>query len=158
MPRTPWPPPRPAPTRDDREEMAERRARAFEEPLDLRRRPDSYYPMLDVRNPIHETHYLVMLPGYPDRASALCTCADFARRGLGTCKHVEAAVRWLHFHPKDAASGPARPERSSTLWPEIDRRLGVLARDPAPDARRLRVPGAALFEVRSAVDRSTVAQ
>jgi hypothetical protein len=126
--------------------MAERRARAFEEPLDLRRHSGSYYPMLDVRNPLHETHYVVMLPEYPDRSSALCTCADFARRGLGTCKHLEAAIRWLHFHPKDAAPGPAGPERSSTLWPEIDRRLRAQANDPGPIARWLRAPGAVLFE------------
>jgi uncharacterized Zn finger protein len=102
--------------------------------------------MLEVRNPMHDTHYLVLLPEYPDRSSAMCTCADFARRGLGTCKHVEAGLRWLHFHPKDAARGPDEPERSTLLWPEIDRRLEAEATDTAPIALRLRVPGAALFE------------
>lgn len=148
MPRPTWPPARPPAPRDEREEKAERRARAFEEPLDLRRHPGSYYPMLDVRNPMHDTHYTVMLPEYPDRSSALCTCADFARRGLGTCKHVEAALRWLHFHPQEAARASGGPERSDALWPEIDRRLRVEATDPAPIALRLRAPGALLFEQR----------
>ncbi|MFZ0699421.1 MAG: hypothetical protein WAN74_04445 [Thermoplasmata archaeon] len=146
MPRNAWPPARAPPPRDDREDMAERRARAFEEPLDIRRHSGSHYPMLDVRNPMHDTHYLVLLPEYPDRSSAMCTCADFARRGLGTCKHVEAGVRWLHFHPKDAAPGSEGPERSALLWPEIDRRLLAEATDTAPIAQRLRVPGAVLFE------------
>lgn len=147
MPRNAWPPARAPPPRDDREDMAERRARAFEEPLDIRRHAGSYYPILDVRNPMHDTHYLVMLPEYPDRASALCTCTDFARRGLGTCKHVEAALRWLHFHPKDALAGPPGPERSSALWSEIDRRLRAEPSDPAPIALRLRAPGAVLYEL-----------
>ncbi|NNN17753.1 MAG: hypothetical protein HKL79_05280 [Thermoplasmata archaeon] len=146
MARDAWPPARAPPPRDDREDVAERRARAFEEPLDIRRRPGSYYPLLDVRNPMHDTHYLVLLPEYPDRSSAMCTCADFARRGLGTCKHVEAGLRWLRFHPKEAVRGPEGPQRSDPIWREIDRRLRAEATDPAPIALRLRAPGAVLFE------------
>ena len=32
---------------------------------------------------MRQTRYRVFLPGYPDRDGALCTCTDFARRGIG---------------------------------------------------------------------------
>lgn len=105
------------------------------------------YALLEVRNPIHRTAYLVMLPEFPSPGPALCTCTDFARRDLGTCKHIEAASRWLPAHPE--AEPPARRgslTRLSTAWAEIDRRekeLGSLAR---LTGRELSRPGAALFE------------
>lgn len=104
--------------------------------------------MFDVRNPLHETHYRVMLPEYPERASALCTCTDFARRGLGSCKHVEATLRWVHFHPNDALPGPPGPTLSGSVWPEIDRRLAEERSDSAPLSLRIRRPGAVLFDIR----------
>ncbi|MGI0131377.1 MAG: hypothetical protein ACREDE_04230 [Thermoplasmata archaeon] len=132
--------------------VAERRNRAIEEPLDVRLRSARPYPLLEVRNPIRGTGYLVMLPEFPGRSVALCTCTDFARRGLGTCKHIEAGVRWLAEHPGET---PLRPEgtgpRSSALWKKVDQRLAVSRKDPTPPSRRWRRAGALLFE--DAVDR-----
>jgi hypothetical protein len=130
--------------------VADRRKRAIEEPLDVRLRTPRPYPLLEVRNPIHGTGYLVMLPEYPARTGALCTCTDFARRGLGTCKHIEAALRWIAENP-DAT--PLRPEtgrpRSPVLWKKVDQRLAASLKDPAPPSRRWRRAGATLFEERS---------
>ncbi len=101
--------------------IEERKARALEEPLDFRRLPGPY-PRLEVRNPVHGTHYLVLLPTYPDRSVALCTCTDFARAGLGTCKHVEASVRWLELHPEAVPDPSPLPEgMGAPIWEEIDR-------------------------------------
>lgn len=104
--------------------------------------------MLDVRNPLHGTEYRVLLPEFPRPDSALCTCTDFARRGLGTCKHIEAAFAWLSSHPEASALGrPEAPGPSARgLWKEIDRRLGARADARVPLSLALRRPGAALFE------------
>ncbi len=87
-----------------------------------------------------------MLPEFPRRSAELCTCTDFARRGLGTCKHIEAAYAWAIAHPE---SPPLRPSRSSVVvgaptWKEIDRRLTTTSK--GPEALRIRRAGAALFE------------
>jgi hypothetical protein len=141
------PVPRTTDPRDLADELSERRSRSLEEPLDLRLVRREPYPLVEVRNPLHRTAYLVMQPTFPDRSTALCTCADFARRGLGTCKHIEAADRWLANHP-DAPSPPSsKPSvRPSVVWKEIDRRLEREKKGSLPASVRLREPGAALFE------------
>jgi len=128
--------------------VAERKARSVEEPLDVRLRTAEPYPLLEVRNPMRATQYLVMLPEFPQRSSALCTCTDFARRGLGTCKHLEAAFRWQTEHPDAPPLVPVGRvgPRTAPIWKRIDQRVAASARDPAPAARRWRRPGAALFE------------
>jgi hypothetical protein len=129
------------------DEVSERRSRALEEPLDLRLRQREPYPQVEVRNPLHRTTYLVLLPAYPDRSADMCTCADFARRGLGTCKHIEAADRWLASHADASPSSPAKSAiRPSTVWKEIDRRLATDGKKTAPASLRIREAGAALFE------------
>ena len=138
---------RPRPTRsEERAAIAERRSRSLEEPLDVRERRGPPYPLLEVRNPLHGTVYLVMLPAYPERTAELCTCTDFARRGLGTCKHIEAAYRWRTERPESEPAGaaPRGAGGSAAVWKEIDRRLanpGV-----GPSSLRLRRSGAVLFE------------
>ena len=104
--------------------------------------------MIEVRNPLHKTSYLVMRPAFPEREPALCTCTDFARRGLGTCKHIEATDRWLARHASDPVPGPHRPEvRPAAVWREIDRRIEAPLPPNQSTALRLRVPGAVLFEM-----------
>ncbi len=122
--------------------------RAVEEPLDVRLRRADVYPVLEVRNPLHGTAYEVLLPEYPATGAALCTCTDFARRGLGTCKHIEAALRWVADHPvTDIPRGGGRPTPvGNRVWKEIDRRLRELPRASGPASLRLRRPGAALYE------------
>jgi hypothetical protein len=113
----------------------------------VRERPGAPYPQFEVRNPLHGTVYLVMLPEYPERSAELCTCTDFARRGLGTCKHIEAAYRWRGDHPpsEPTATGPRSGSSGpGPLWKEIDRRMASPGTGPA--SLRLRRPGAVLYE------------
>jgi hypothetical protein len=134
-------------TADERpaEELrAERRTRALETPLDLRLRADPRFVHLEVRNPIRRTHYDVLFPAYPARDGGFCTCTDYARRGVGTCKHLEAAWLWLAEHPP-APTPPAEPgEPVPGLWDEVDRRLRGLGRSRLPEPIRVRWAGAAL--------------
>jgi hypothetical protein len=125
--------------------VLDRRTRALEESLDVHLGSNEPYPLLEVRNPIHGTAYSVLLPGRPGNEVALCTCTDFARRGLGTCKHIEAATRWLAEHP-DAPPLRARPpiEVRRDAWAAIDRR----GRGTPPEdglLRWMRRAGAALY-------------
>src|SRR5258708_1675314 len=99
-----------------------RRRRAAREPLDVRVVETSPHLRLRVRNAIHGTTYEVHLPEYPERGGALCTCPDFSRRGMGTCKHIEAA--WLQLDA-DGGVGVARPRPGladgPAIWKRIDR-------------------------------------
>jgi hypothetical protein len=149
MSRSPRPRPSVGTTPGERQAAVdERRARALEEPLDARLRSAEVYPILEVRNPLHGTVYLVLLPEFPSTDSALCTCTDFARRGLGTCKHIEAGHRWLIGHPGTTPLlPPARGARATSgIWREIDRRLAALPNDRSPESGRVRRPGRTLFE------------
>jgi hypothetical protein len=128
--------------------VTERRSRGLEEPLEARLLTRLAYPLLEVRNPVHRTRYLVMLPEFPEPGPALCTCTDFARRGLGTCKHIVAADRWLRANPQAPAPEGDRTDRprASEVWPRIDRRLAERPPGAERDIRELARPGACLFE------------
>jgi len=133
----------------DPDALRQRRTRALEEPLDSRLRSRRPYPTVEVRNPLHRTVYLVLLPEFPSRSSALCTCTDFARRGLGTCKHIEAAARWLGDHPDAVPLDPRSDAPSPSMarpWRRIDAMIAAATREPGTDARRIRRPGAVLLE------------
>ena len=133
--------------RDLADELSERRSRALEEPLDIVLRQREPYPLVEVRNPLHNTSYLVLRPSFPDRSTDLCTCADFARRGLGTCKHIEAADRWLASHPDAPPTRAPKPwVRGNAVWKEVDRRLERREREATPESLRWRRAGAVLFE------------
>ena len=140
-------PPRPAPALE-REARATRRRRAAEEPLDVRLHAREPFVELEVRNPIHRTSYRVLFPEYPLRDSAICTCADFARRALGTCKHLEAGWSWLQERAELPVpeAGPPGPYPAGELWKEVDRRLEVLERQPPSSIREVEAPGTLLFE------------
>ena len=87
----------------------------------------------------------MLFPEFPSRDSAFCGCEDFARRGLGTCKHIEAAGRHATEHPEEAVARPGlfdgRPR-----WAAIDERLRSRPTEVLPEAIRDRRPGALLFE------------
>jgi hypothetical protein len=133
-------------TADDPWAIAERRSRAVEEPLDVVLLTRDPFPLIEVRNPLHRTSYRVMLPAFPDRTIALCTCSDFARRSLGTCKHIEAGGRWLERHPSAPASLPDRPFDPVPVWAEIDRRLDSAPSPRRPESLRWREAGDVLYE------------
>jgi len=132
----------------DPEALASRRRRAAEEPLDVRLRAREPFVDLEVRNPIHRTSYRVLFPEYPGRDSAFCSCTDFARRGLGTCKHVEAAWSWLQGLAElpEVPPAPSRRRPAGELWKEVDRRLGERARSEPERIRDVEDAGALLFE------------
>lgn len=148
-------PPRPGRGRggptDPESARNERRARSVEEPLDVRLVRSSVFPDLEVRNPLHGTSYRVFLPEFPAASSALCTCTDFARRDLGTCKHIEAAWRYLTDRPGTPAVRPRdrEPIRTAAVWREIARRQAAEPPRPGSPARRWRWVGAVLFETGS---------
>ena len=88
----------------------------------------------------------MLLPGFPDLHGAFCTCTDFAKRGIGTCKHLEAAAIWLEENPEEVRTAPRTGvEAPRDLWPEIDRRLRGRARSRLPTPLRVRLPGEALL-------------
>jgi len=136
------------PTPDQEEEaVASRRLRAAEEPLDVRVRYREPVLELEVRNPVHKTRYRVFFPEYPARDAGLCTCTDFARRGLGTCKHLEAAWEWL-ARQGALPEAPPRPGGSApvdVLWTAVDRGVGTLARSPPAEIREVERAGRALI-------------
>ena len=131
----------------DRAAAEERRSRALESPLDVRWRSDPRFVHLDVRNPVHKSHYDVVFPAFPERVHGFCTCTDFAKRGLGTCKHIEAA--WIWLSDRAGATEPLPEERSEKpLWDDIDRRIKAAGRLEQPEGLRVRYAGAALFSER----------
>jgi hypothetical protein len=122
---------------------AERRSRALEELLDVRPEPGPPGVLaLAVRNLKRQTHYTVYVPAYPDRTGVFCGCVDFARRDLGTCKHVEAAWLWIADHPDEGRPTPVTG--ATARWLAIDRRLHALPAG-APPSRRVRYGGDALL-------------
>ncbi len=70
----------------------------------------------DVRNPLHDTRYRVIVAGDD---FAVCGCPDFDRRALGTCKHIEAARRLARLRPTAPVTRPERidpPSDAAALW------------------------------------------
>lgn len=125
----------------------DRAARAVTERLRVRPVPGQPFWVLAVRNPVHHTQYHVLLPEYPDGEAQFCSCPDFARRGIGTCKHIEAATTWLAAHPEIPRPTPGR-SATAGLWRAIDSaRQQADVRHP-PRSIRLRAPGRLLFEPR----------
>ncbi|MCI4350723.1 MAG: hypothetical protein L3K15_04345 [Thermoplasmata archaeon] len=121
-------------------------SRGAPEPLDVRAlTPPAPFPLVEVRNPAHQTRYLVALPEFPDRAGALCSCDDYARRGKGTCKHIEAAFVALRAHPP-APPAPPDPEWVRSVWAEIDRRGFVPREGVSPGPREVRAAGRVLCD------------
>ncbi len=118
----------------------------MEEVLDVRLVRTEPVVELEVRNPQHHTRYRVFLPEAPGRGAALCTCIDFARRGLGTCKHVEAAVAGLDRGALGTPTGrPGSHVSADERWKEVDRRLAGLGPE-VRDIRAVEHVGSALFE------------
>lgn len=125
----------------------DRMARAVTERLRVRPVPGQPFWVLAVRNPVHHTHYQVVLPEYPSGEAQFCSCVDFSRKGIGTCKHVEAATAWLESHPEVSRPPPSR-QGVSSIWRAIDAARKASKLSHGPEAVRLREPGRVLFEKR----------
>ncbi len=120
-------------------------ARAVTERLRVRPVPGQPFWVLAVRNPVHHTHYQVVLPEYPAGEAQFCSCVDFARKGIGTCKHVEAAHAWLEAHP-DLARPNSLPRGVAGVWRAVDAALKESRSAGRPAPIRLRDAGRVLFE------------
>lgn len=123
----------------------DRMARAVTERLRVRPVPGQPFWVLAVRNPVHHTQYHVFLPDYPSGEAQFCSCVDFARKGIGTCKHVEAAIAWLETHP-ELPPPMHRSRGAATLWYAIDAAEKATDASPLPAPVRLRIPGRVLFD------------
>jgi len=108
-------------TVSDSEARAERRSRSIEEPMAVALLARDPYPALEVRNPLHRTTYRVYFPEGSAVGLGLCTCPDFSRRDLGTCKHIEAAARHLRMHPQGRPTGVPETPEASELWAALER-------------------------------------
>ena len=99
---------------------------------------------LQVRNLRRQSQYTVFVPAYPDRTGAFCGCVDFARRDLGTCKHLEAAWLWLADQPPESIARRP-PTGPSPVWASVDRRARHRVPAGTPASARLRHLGGALL-------------
>lgn len=67
----------------------------------------------------HGQSYRVLVPAFPLREGAQCTCPDFTTRGLGTCKHLEATLAQAAASPPEGL-GKA-PERTVQVrWEDVE--------------------------------------
>lgn len=97
----------------------------------------------------HGQTYRVLVPTFPDRDGAQCTCPDFLTRGLGTCKHLEATLAQAAASPPPALDPARRAPPPGPTWEEVEgaqqevveRLLGPVALGNAELARALRKVG-----------------
>ncbi|MCI4336924.1 MAG: hypothetical protein L3K17_07000 [Thermoplasmata archaeon] len=144
MPGTPRAPAAPRGEEETAGAERDRRSRAREEPLEVSWTQTDPFGIAIVRNPLHGTRYRAYLPALPDLESAMCTCQDFARRGLSTCKHLEAIRLWLVERPVPAIP-PTGGADVSRVWATVDR--GRRARRTGPvTARSMRSEGRVLID------------
>jgi predicted nucleic acid-binding Zn finger protein len=135
---------------------AERAARAVAEHLTVRRDPRfGSFVVLEVRNPAHRSRYRVAFPALPDLELRFCSCVDFARRGMGTCKHVEAAILWVADRA-EASGVDLRVDEPETVpsarwWAVVDQHLAESRVGSTITPRSLRLVGALLYRTRKAV-------
>jgi superfamily II DNA or RNA helicase len=97
----------------DARALAERRQRAEEEPMKVRIAPGADGPWADytVSSALSGKSYRVALRGRA-QGQSYCSCPDFRRNHLGTCKHV---LRVLRFAAKKFGAALDRPWRPDAL-------------------------------------------
>ncbi|MCI4322606.1 MAG: hypothetical protein L3K03_01040 [Thermoplasmata archaeon] len=129
---------------DASEPPPDRRARGRDDPLDVRPLRDLPLVAFEAVNRARGSRYPVYLPAAPSLEGGMCTCEDFARRGRGTCKHLEAVGLYVADHPEEGAPRAVPPVPG--VWDEIDARLAALGTDLRPWSARLRWVGRALID------------
>lgn len=81
--------------------------------------------------------YRVLVPAFPQRDGAQCTCPDFLTRGIGTCKHLEATLAQAAASPPPPLTKSAPPTSPGVSWVEIeDAQQEVLSRLLSPEPMR----------------------
>lgn len=97
-----------------------RRARGVREHFELHFEPNAVgVPTWTVASASGQS-YRVLLPAFPQREGAQCSCPDFATRGLGTCKHLEATLARAAGSPPPELSDRT-PVSPAVTWAEVDR-------------------------------------
>lgn len=98
-----------------------RRARAARETFTIEYAPPATgLPVWHVTSARGQT-YSVIIPAFPDREGVQCSCPDFMTRGLGTCKHSEAALAYAALHPPPKTSVPRPSSGPAVLaWETIE--------------------------------------
>ncbi|MCI4346648.1 MAG: hypothetical protein L3K07_07875 [Thermoplasmata archaeon] len=109
---------------DSAEQRVAREQRGREELFDVRREMGLPFLAFRVSNPLRGTRYTVHWPAHPAPSPLSCDCADYAHRGLGVCKHIEAVRLWAKEHPDEleVVASPGDRIAATALWQEIDRR------------------------------------
>lgn len=96
------------------DEIAKRRERARSEPMDIQLGDRSLWGTSTYRVTGKSGGVYTVELGMDAGAAHSCTCHDFARNGLGTCKHVEAVHYWAHGG-EDADSGASAAETAAAV-------------------------------------------
>ncbi len=95
----------------DGDELHSRRLRAVEQQLRVQPRLPGQHPFyadyLVTSASVAGHVYTVQLRTL-DRNGNLCTCPDFAKNGLGHCKHIESALSWLRKRGRRVFESAAR--------------------------------------------------
>lgn len=120
----------------DADEIERRRMRGVKEPLQVEQLTRDHEVFADFRVHSHDdASYRVEIRSLDEPLNS-CDCPDHRINGLGTCKHIEATLHWLHER-----RGPAtrKATRQGSPWMEVflDRRdHQVRARIPRTGGRR----------------------
>jgi len=103
----------------DQDEINRRRLRAAKEPMRFRNLLPEYpvYSNFSVASASGQTYQVELRELAPLTAS--CTCVDFRVNGLGTCKHVEALLRWLRSDAALLRQAGAQASPRVDLVPDI---------------------------------------
>lgn len=97
-----------------------RRARAAQEKFRVSFAPTALgVPAWSIESGSGQT-YRVMVPAFPDRQGAQCSCPDFLTRGLGTCKHLEATLAQAASAPPTELELRSRVPIYAPGWSQID--------------------------------------
>lgn len=118
----------------DEDEINRRKLRAVRESMRFRNLTPEHpvYSNFAVESASGQTYEVELRSVGP--LVAACTCVDFRVNGLGTCKHVEALLRWLRCNGASVRQAEVRGSDRIDLVPDIatgrlavERNLGLLS-------------------------------
>ncbi|MDE1821302.1 MAG: hypothetical protein KGJ23_14395 [Euryarchaeota archaeon] len=98
-----------------------RKARAAHERFDVLFTPTPLgLPCWTIESGSGQT-YKVVVPAFPEREGAQCSCPDFLTRGLGTCKHLEATLAQAAASPPKDLAQRLKVSAYAPGWAAIER-------------------------------------